>query len=134
MRFQAQRSRHATPRMEFPTESFRTRARAPTTRLRSSAKRTPGRRPIPTAGHRRKRITYPGLMDLLIFPRGTYHYYDGVLQGNYKEPQKYYRYFPYPNNSHCGPYPAAGPFARPQGPAIVGEDLFAALVNWVENG
>ncbi|TMH61097.1 MAG: tannase/feruloyl esterase family alpha/beta hydrolase [Betaproteobacteria bacterium] len=81
-----------------------------------------------------KMITYHGLMDFLIFPRGTYHYYDSVLQGNYKETQKYYRYFPYPNNSHCGPYAATGPFAGPQGPAIVGEDLFAALVNWVEHG
>jgi hypothetical protein len=81
-----------------------------------------------------KMITYHGLMDLLIFPRGTYHYYDSVLQGNYKETQKYYGYFPYPNNSHCGPYAATGPFAGPQAPAIVAEDLFAALVNWVEHG
>ncbi len=84
--------------------------------------------------HGGKMITYHGLMDPLIFPRGTYHYYDSVLQGNYRETQKFYRFFPYPNNSHCGPYAAAGPFAGPQGPAIVDEDLFAALVNWVENG
>jgi Tannase and feruloyl esterase len=49
-----------------------------------------------------KMITYHGLWDTLIPPRGTYHYYNNVLQGNYKETQKFYRYFPYPNNFHCG--------------------------------
>src|SRR5439155_26700276 len=48
-----------------------------------------------------KMITYHGLSDRLIFPRGTYHYYS-VLQGNYKETQKFYRFFPYPGNGHCG--------------------------------
>jgi hypothetical protein len=72
-----------------------------------------------------KMITYHGLADSLIFPRGTYHYYDSVLQGNYKETQKYYRFFPYPNNGHCG---------GGSGPLINANDLFDALVNWVENG
>lgn len=72
-----------------------------------------------------KMVTYHGLADSLIFPRGTYHYYDSVLQGNYKETQKYYRFFPYPNNGHCG-------FGN--GPLINANDLFDALVNWVENG
>ena len=49
-----------------------------------------------------KMITYHGLSDQLIPPRGTYHYYNSVLQGNYKETQKYYRFFPYPGNGHCG--------------------------------
>jgi Tannase and feruloyl esterase len=72
-----------------------------------------------------KMITYHGLSDQLIFPRGTYHYYNSVLQGNYKETQKYYRFFPYPGNGHCGGGNA---------PLINAEDLFSALVNWVENG
>ena len=72
-----------------------------------------------------KMITYHGLSDQLIFPRGTYHYYNSVLQGNYKETQKFYRFFPYPGNAHCGGGAA---------PLINGEDLFSALVNWVENG
>ncbi|TMH63737.1 MAG: tannase/feruloyl esterase family alpha/beta hydrolase, partial [Betaproteobacteria bacterium] len=35
-------------------------------------------------------------------PPGTYHYYNSVLQGNYKETQKFYRFFPYPGQGHCG--------------------------------
>jgi feruloyl esterase len=70
-------------------------------------------------------ITYHGLSDQLIFPRGTYHYYNSVLQGNYKETQTFYRFFPYPGNGHCGGGAA---------PLINAEALFSALVNWVENG
>ena len=72
-----------------------------------------------------KMITYHGLSDQLIPPRGTYHYYNSVLQGNYKETQKFYRYFPYPGNGHCGGGSA---------PLINGEALFQTLVNWVESG
>ena len=39
--------------------------------------------------------------------------------------QEFYRFFPYPNNDHCG---------GGNGPRIDGGDLFDALVNWVENG
>jgi hypothetical protein len=72
-----------------------------------------------------KMITYHGLDDPLIFARGTYHYYNSVLQGNYKETQKFYRFFPYPGQGHCG---------GGTGPAIDSEALFSALVNWVEHG
>jgi hypothetical protein len=72
-----------------------------------------------------KMITYHGLSDQLIPPRGTYHYYNSVLQGNYKETQKFYRHFPYPGNGHCGGGAA---------PLINGEALFSTLVNWVEQG
>ena len=72
-----------------------------------------------------KMITYHGLSDQLIPPRGTYHYYNSVLQGNYKETQKFYRYFPYPGNGHCGGGAA---------PLIDAEALFSTLVKWVENG
>jgi hypothetical protein len=72
-----------------------------------------------------KMITYHGLSDPLIFARGTYHYYNSVLQGNYKNTQKYYRFFPYPGQGHCG---------GGTGPAIDAEALFSALVNWVEQG
>jgi hypothetical protein len=72
-----------------------------------------------------KMITYHGLSDQLIPPSGTYHYYNSVLQGNYKETQKFYRFFPYPGNGHCGGGNA---------PLINGEALFSTLVNWVENG
>jgi hypothetical protein len=80
-----------------------------------------------------KMITYHGLSDQVIFPRGTYHYYNSVLQGNYKETQKFYRYFPYPGNGHCGGVGA--PVSAGVGaPLIDQEALFSALVNWVENG
>jgi Tannase and feruloyl esterase len=72
-----------------------------------------------------KMITYHGLNDSLIFPRGTYHYYNSVLQGNYKETQKFYRFFPYPGNGHCG---------GGTGPQVNAEALFSTLVNWVEHG
>jgi hypothetical protein len=72
-----------------------------------------------------KMITYHGLADPLIFPRGTYHYYNHVLQGNYKETQKFYRFFPYPGGGHC---------AGGTGPQIDAEALFSTLVNWVEGG
>ncbi len=80
-----------------------------------------------------KMITYHGLADTLIFPRGTYHYYDSVLQGNYKETQKYYRFFPYPGNGHCGGV-GAPRSAGVGAPLINAEALFSALVDWVENG
>jgi len=72
-----------------------------------------------------KMITYHGLADTLIFPRGTYHYYNSVVHGSYKETQEFYRFFPYPGNGHCG---------GGTGPQIDPEALFSKLVNWVENG
>jgi Tannase and feruloyl esterase len=72
-----------------------------------------------------KMITYHGLSDQLIFSRGTYHYYNSVLQDDYEETQKFYRFFPYPGNGHC--------FDGGAAPLINEEDLFSALVNWVEN-
>jgi len=48
-----------------------------------------------------------------------------VLQGNYKETQKFYRFFPYPGQGHCG---------GGTGPAIDAEALFSTLVGWVEHG
>jgi len=72
-----------------------------------------------------KMITYHGLADSLIFPRGTYHFYNKVVQGNYSATQAFYRFFPYPGNGHCG---------GGAGPQIDAETLFSKLVDWVENG
>jgi hypothetical protein len=72
-----------------------------------------------------KMITYHGLSDQLIPPRGTYHYYNTVAQGNYQDTQNFYRFFPYPGNAHCG---------GGTGPQINAEALFSTLVNWVEGG
>ena len=67
-----------------------------------------------------KMITYHGLFDPLIMPRGTYNYYNSV-SGSIEQKQKYYRFFPYPNAGHCG------------GAGLNAEQLFTALVDWVEN-
>lgn len=68
-----------------------------------------------------KLITYHGLFDPLIMPRGTTNYYN-ALNGDVEDKDKYYRYFPYPNAGHCG------------GAGLNAEQLFTALVDWVENG
>lgn len=88
-----------------------------------------------------KMIMYHGLFDSLIFPRGTYDYYNRAAEKTRKsgsskkgkwssasaiaELQKFYRHFPYPNVGHC---------AGGTGPQPNTNDLFDALVNWVENG
>ena len=85
-------------------------------------------------------IMYHGLADTLIFPRGSYNYYNRVEEamGGLNEVQKFYRFFPYPGNGHCGPNafpPTFGvPNPQPNAPWINSNDLFNALVNWVENG
>jgi hypothetical protein len=88
-----------------------------------------------------KMIMYYGLFDQLIFPRGGYDYYNRAAEKmraahakRGEKPstaegmaalQEFYRFFPYPNNGHCG---------GGSGPRINGNDLFDALVNWVEDG
>lgn len=74
-----------------------------------------------------KMIMYYGLADSLIFPRGAYNYYNRVadVMGGVSAVQNFYRFFPYPMNGHCGGGSA---------PNINQNDLFDALVNWVENG
>ena len=81
--------------------------------------------------HGGKVITYHGLADFLIMPRGTYNYYNNATkaEGSLAETQKFYRFFPYPGNSHCG-----GTMFQTNSPLINSNDLFTALVNWVEHG
>jgi Tannase and feruloyl esterase len=67
-----------------------------------------------------KLITYHGLADPLIMPRGTYNYYNN-MQGGLQRADKFYRFFPYPNAGHCS------------GAGLDAEALFSALVDWVEN-
>jgi hypothetical protein len=88
--------------------------------------------------HGGKMIMYHGLADTLIMPRGSYNYYNRVeaAMGGTTEVQKFYRFFPYPGNGHCGPNvlpPIFGiPNPQPNAPWINSNDLFNALVNWVE--
>ena len=81
--------------------------------------------------HGGKMIIYHGLADLLIMPRGSYNYYNRATKhaGGLSEVQKFYRFFPYPGNSHCGGNPD-----QPNAPLINSTDLFNELVNWVEHG
>jgi hypothetical protein len=86
--------------------------------------------------HGGKMIIYHGLADPLIFPRGSYNYYNRVesAMGGPTEVQKFYRFFPYPGNGHCGPNNLGplSPNPQPNAPYINANDLFNALVNWVE--
>lgn len=77
-----------------------------------------------------KMILYHGLADFLIFPRGSYNYYNRVedVMGGLKQTLAFYRFFPYPGNGHCGSNPT-----QPNAPLINSTDLFNALVNWVED-
>jgi hypothetical protein len=87
-----------------------------------------------------KLLMYYGLSDTLIFPRGAYDYYNRAAEkmkgsgpgkpsaaSGMAALQEFYRFFPYPNNNHCGG--AAAP-----APLINTGVLFNALVDWVENG
>lgn len=77
-----------------------------------------------------KLLTFVGANDQLIMPRGVIKYYREMASrhGRGDEPdferlQKFFRLFRAPGVAHCGG--GAGP--QPQ-------NLFGALVNWVENG
>lgn len=85
----------------------------------------------PFQQHGGKMITYHGEADQLIFPRGTYNYYNRATDraGGLSHVQTFYRFFPYPGNNHCG-----GNSTQPNAPLINTNDLMNALVNWVERG
>jgi hypothetical protein len=76
-----------------------------------------------------KLLTFVGGNDQLIFPRGVINYYRvmasryGHRDGEFDDVQRFYRLFRAPGVGHCGG--GAGP--QPQ-------DLFGALVDWVEHG
>jgi len=80
--------------------------------------------------HGGKLLTFVGANDQLIMPRGVINYYRLMASryGKHNDPdfgelQTFYRLFRAPGVGHCGG--GAGP--QPQ-------NLFGALVNWVENG
>src|SRR5262245_2192214 len=79
-----------------------------------------------------KLLTFVGANDQLIMPRGVIHYYRQIASRrgkgagagpDFEDVQSFYRLFRAPGVAHCGG--GAGP--QPQ-------NLFGALVNWVENG
>ena len=78
-----------------------------------------------------KLLTFVGMNDQLIMPRGVLHYYRQMASeyGKHDKPdferlQKFYRLFRGPGVGHC-----AGGAGAPQP-----QNLFGALVEWVENG
>jgi len=80
-----------------------------------------------------KLLTFVGANDQLIMPRGVIHYYrqmasrrgKGAGAGpDFGDLQSFYRLFRAPGVAHCG-----GGTGAPQP-----QNLFGALVNWVENG
>jgi hypothetical protein len=76
-----------------------------------------------------KLLTFVGGNDQLIMPQGVIHYYRqmadryGRRDGDFKGVQEFYRLFRAPGVGHCG----GGNGPQPQ-------NLFGALVNWVEKG
>jgi hypothetical protein len=79
--------------------------------------------------HGGKLLTFVGMNDQLIMPRGVINYYREMASryGRHDEPdfeqlQHFYRLFRAPGVAHCG----GGVGPQPQ-------NLFGALVNWVEN-
>lgn len=82
--------------------------------------------------HGGKLLTFVGTNDQLIMPRGVIHYYRqmasrfgrGAGKGpDFESLQEFYRLFRAPGVAHC----SGGSGPQPQ-------NLFGALVNWVENG
>lgn len=76
-----------------------------------------------------KLLTFVGASDPLIFPRGVIQYYRAMAAryaqhpGDFAAVQQFYRLFRAPGVAHCG----GGNGPQPQ-------DLFGALVDWVERG
>jgi hypothetical protein len=77
--------------------------------------------------HGGKLLLWHGFSDQLITSEGTIDYYDDVVNtmshGSYTRTQKFARLFMAPGVGHCG----GGSGPQPQ-------NLFPAVVNWVEHG
>lgn len=71
-----------------------------------------------------KMIVSYGNLDQIIPPNGHYNYMQRLFakMGGVARTQDFYRYFIFPNATHCG------------GAGMTTPLLFSALVNWVENG
>ena len=76
-----------------------------------------------------KLLTFVGGNDQLIYPRGVLNYYRAMAEryahrtGEFDDVQRFYRLFRAPGVGHCG----GGSGPQPQ-------NLFGALVDWVEHG
>jgi hypothetical protein len=89
--------------------------------------------------HGGKMITWHGFNDPMITPQGSILYYDSVVKffgENYGDVQQFYRLFMAPGVEHCGggDAPQPGRPATEELPFAGQENLFQAVVNWVEHG
>jgi hypothetical protein len=89
--------------------------------------------------HGGKMISWHGFSDGGIMPEGTIMYYDSVVRffgKGYSDVQPFYRLFMAPGVEHCGggDAPQPGRPATEELPFAGQENLFQALVNWVEHG
>lgn len=81
-----------------------------------------------------KMLLYHGLSDPLIMPQGSIHYYETVaakMQG-IEAIKSFYRFYLIPGMGHGFLNETANPAANP--PLPTNDQLFAKLVDWVENG
>ena len=88
-------------------------------------------------GHGTKLLHYRGVADPLIVPFGSWNYDTRLFQQYGVDGTKgFYRSFYYPGNGHCGGNTAGltGGGNYPNAGLINANDLFNALINWVENG
>ncbi|KAF2179560.1 feruloyl esteras-like protein B precursor [Zopfia rhizophila CBS 207.26] len=69
-----------------------------------------------------KMITWHGLADELIYPNGTFNYFDRVRTGD-ADVANYFRVFGAPGVAHCN-----------GGPGWYPGNVLSSLVDWVENG
>jgi len=78
----------------------------------------------PLKGSGGKMIVSYGNLDQIIPPNGHYNYMQRLFarMGGVSRTQDFYRYYVFPNATHCG------------GAGMTTDLLFGALVNWVENG
>jgi hypothetical protein len=83
----------------------------------------------PLRKHGGKMIIWHGEMDARIMPRGTLNYFERVLEdnGGIKHVDSFARLYMAPGIGHCGTGPGPDSF-------VGRDDLFKAVVNWVENG
>lgn len=93
--------------------------------------------------HGAKVLHYHGLADPLITPSGSIHYYERVASrmGGIPAVQQFDRLFLVPGMGHCSGYGGVNGTAGPAQtantvplPHADRQDLYAQLVNWVENG
>jgi Tannase and feruloyl esterase len=88
-----------------------------------------------------KFIAYAGLVDPIVTPLSSVHYYRSVVAAQDKAPaaalaktQEFYRLFLAPGVGHCAGGPGPNEFGQAGGAGDAEHDLVVALERWVEQG